>query len=267
MKVFIYDNKEKDNQGQFLIQLKSLLDKSKIKYEQIFDKDLSSTKKADAIFTLGGDGTILGIAEFATKNDIPIIGINIGKIGFLTEFERLEMENAVNLLKNKKLVKDKRLNIEVNFNGNTYYALNDVYLQRIYTENIGAMTAEISVKLNQNLVENIKGDGVIVSTPTGSTAYSLSVGGAILSPDVDVFSVSPIAAHSLSLRPIIFNSKITCELELLGKAEANFCVDGKMVSKIGKGEVITISKATKYTTFLRKDDFNFYKKLSLKLKD
>ena len=267
MKVFIYDNKEKDCGGKYLAELISLLDNAAIEYEQIFDSDLKSTKSADAIFTLGGDGTILWIVEFANNNNIPIVGINVGKVGFLTEFERLEMADAVKLFKDNKLKTEERLTLEVSVNGITTCALNDAYIQRVYSESVGCMTADISVKIDGIKASHFKGDGVVVSSPTGSTAYSLSVGGAILSPEVEALSVTPIAAHALGLRSIVFSAQSICSLELTGRASGMLFVDGRLVTNVCTNDVVSVKAANHSTKFLRKEDYNFYKKLSLKLKD
>lgn len=267
MKVFIYDNKEKDCGGQYLKELVSLLVKFDIDYELLTDDQLVMDKTADALFTLGGDGTILWLVEFANRNSIPIIGINVGKVGFLTEFERLDMLEAVTLFKNGKLQKDERLTLEINVDGKRYLALNDAYIQRNYCEEIGCMTMEICVDINDKPVENFKGDGVVVSSPTGSTAYSLAVGGAILSPDVQALCVTPIAAHALGLRSIVFSSDAKCNLSIVGKNNGTLFADGRKLCKVCPQTVITVEKSKYVTTFLRKDTYNFYKILSVKIKD
>ena len=267
MKVFIYVNKEKDINGINSSELKSLLTQYNIEYLQLTDEDLKCDLSADAIFTLGGDGTILWVVEFANRNSIPIIGINIGKVGFLTEFDKNDMENAVKLLKTNQLKKDSRLTLEVSVNNIKTIALNDAFVQRIYSEDIGCMTTDIAVSIDNKQVEEFKGDGIVVSSPTGSTAYSLSVGGSILSPDVNALLVTPIAPHTLGIRSIVFSSESVCQFELTGKASGGLFVDGRSVCTLNKGDKVFVKKADYQTTFLRKYDFDFYKRFSLKLKD
>ena len=113
----------------------------------------------------------------------------------------------------------------------------------------------------------VRGDGVVVCSPTGSTAYSLSAGGPILSPEVSAFSVTPIAAHGLGNRPIVCSSNAECKLELMGKTTASLFIDGKSLFDIKQGDDVTIGCATNKTKFLRKDNYDFYKRLSVKLKD
>ena len=113
----------------------------------------------------------------------------------------------------------------------------------------------------------VKGDGVVVCSPTGSTAYSLSAGGPILSPNVNAFAVTPIAAHGLGHKPIVFSSDSKCCFELVGKTHGSLFIDGKFVAEIKPGDTVHIEKAENSTKFLRKLDFDFYKRLTVKLKD
>lgn len=267
MKVLIYDNKGKDVNGVCLKKLTNLLCDANIEYALLEDCDLNKNAVADAIFTIGGDGTILWLTEFSNRNEIPIIGINAGKLGFLSEFEIEDMNEAVNLFKEKLLGIDERLTLKVTVNGKSYHALNDAYVQRLYSKDIGCLTAELSVEIDGTEASKLTGDGVVVCTPTGSTAYSLSAGGPILSPKINALSITPIAAHGLSHRPIVFSADSICKLSLTGKALGTLFVDGKYITEIKKGDVISIERANKYTKFLRKNDFDFYKRLSVKLKD
>lgn len=267
MKVLIYDNKEKDSCSLWLNKLIELLNVEKIEYKVLIDEDLDSHIKADVIFSLGGDGTILFLTEFANKNGIPIIGINAGKLGFLTEFERYDMEKAVSLLKEGKLKEDFRNTLKVEFKDKFYFALNDVFVQRTYAEDIGCMVAETLFNIDGKYIDKFKGDGIVVGTSTGSTAYSLSAGGPILTPGLDALVVTPIAAHSIMHRPIVFDPKINCEIELIGRAHAGLFVDGKYVGEMVEGDKVSITKAKNDTIFLRKESFNFFDRLSEKMKN
>jgi NAD+ kinase len=266
MQVFIYDNKEKDFDGALYNKLSAILEKSKVEYKRLSDDELNENAYADAIFVIGGDGTILWLTEFAVKNNIPIIGINMGKLGFLTEFEVSEMQLAVDLLVSGELKIDSRSIISVTVNGCEYFALNDAYICRFYDREIGSLTAEIIVSINGKPVEEIKGDGVIISTPTGSTAYSLSVGGPVISPDSDVLAVTPIAAHDISQRALVFPAKSNCELMMKGKAGCGLFVDGKFVCELIKDNLVSIIVSENKMQFLRKKSFDFYNRLNFKLK-
>ncbi len=266
MHVYVYDNKEKDVGGKYLKKLTELLTAKSISYEILKDEDLLGSGKADALFVLGGDGTILWLVEFANKNDIPLIGINIGKLGFLSEFDSCDIENAVNTFSEGSLIRDERMTLKVIFNGNVYYSLNDVFLNRVYNDNLGCMTVDVQVAVGNRDAQRFKGDGVIVCTPTGSTAYSLSAGGPIVTPGVNAICITPIAVHAFSQRAIICNADEGCEICLTGKASASLFVDGKLIAEMNKGDVVKIEKAIKPTLFMRKHDFDFYKRLTEKLK-
>ena len=263
MKLGIYVNKSKDIGGIWSSKLTSILENEKIEYA--FINDFNQTD-FDAIIVLGGDGTILGLTDFASKNDLPILGINAGKLGFLTEFETFEMLTAIKQLKESKLKIEKRMIIEVEVNDEKFYALNDCVIQRIYHEN-EPLVVDLDVMLDNNLVDKIVGDGVIICTPTGSTAYSLSAGGSILAPGIDSISITPISAHSLHNRPIVYSANSTCTVLNLSQSSAGLIIDGKLVKSLSKHDICTINKSQRVIKFLRKTDSNFYNRLILKLND
>ncbi len=267
MKVLIYVNKAKDENGVWLNKLKSVLEKRKTDYAVIDDSCLSKKTLADAIIVLGGDGTILGLAKFSADNQIPLIGINAGKLGFLTEFERYETETAVDLLLDGKLKTDNRMMISVDVGDKSYAALNDVVIQRIFDVSHVGTVIGVNVSIDAEVVDNICGDGVILCTPTGSTAYSLSAGGAILAPGINAFSVTPIAAHSLSHRPIICSAEQRCEVTLCEGDEAGVFADGKLITRIKKGEKVCIKKSNKNVIFLRDKEYSFFNRLFNKMKN
>ena len=267
MKVLIYRNKAKDLSGEWLNSCINLLNDNNISYSILEDKDLKNTDKADAMIVLGGDGTILNLTDFASRNQIPIIGINAGKLGFLTEFEQCEMPLAISLLKEGKLVQDKRANVCCEINKKRYIALNDLVLQRIKLEERGNNISSLSIEIDGIQVEKVNGDGVIISTPTGSTAYSLSAGGAILAPAINVFSITPIAAHSFNQRSIVYASKSECKITVENDCATGLFIDGIFELELNKGEEIRITNTDNKTIFLRKNTFNFYDRLSQKLND
>lgn len=267
MKVLIYVNKSKDPTGTWLNNFKKTLKNEGIQSLVISDDMLEKKFTADALFVLGGDGTILNLTKFSAINSIPIIGINAGKLGFLTEFERYDMDDAVGFLKKGKFVKDKRTIILCEINNKEYFALNDIVAQRIKIEERGNNVTAFDVEIDGVPVEKIVGDGVIVSTPTGSTAYSLSAGGAILSPGINVFSITPLAAHSLNQRSIVYSAKSLCKINVTGRCATGLFVDGIFAEELFSHQEIVIKKFEFPVIFLRKKGFNFYRRLSYKLND
>ncbi|MBR2871422.1 MAG: NAD(+)/NADH kinase [Clostridia bacterium] len=267
MKVLVYRNLSKDLSGEWLASCINILSSEDIDYKVISDDDLKLSEKADAMFVLGGDGTILNLTEFATNNDIPIIGVNAGKLGFLTEFEQCEMSEAVSLLKKGELICDKRSNFLCKLNGKSYLSLNDIVLQRIKVEERGNNVTTLDVEIDNIKVEKFIGDGVIVSTPTGSTAYSLSAGGPILAPGINVFSITPIAAHSFNQRAIVYSADSLCKISVKSECATGLFIDGIYAQQLKNGETLLIERNSKPTVFLRRKGFNFYNRLNYKLKD
>ena len=266
MKVLLYINEDKDSGGRNAEKLKRLLSEKQIEYVEFKDGEFPENKGLDGIFVLGGDGTILRRTEIANAYCLPIIGINAGKLGFLSEFEISEMEEAVDCFVSGKLVKDERTTMKIVYNGKSFYALNDVIVERRYEDNRG-MVINVSVKIACSDTENVIGDGVIVATPTGSTGYSLSAGGSVLAPGINAFCVTAIAPHSLRNRPIIFSADYPCELFYTGGAKAGLFVDGKLVANLNVNDKVSVGKAERPTVFLRRKNFDFFRRLRLKLQD
>lgn len=265
MKVILYNNKEKDYDGKCIKTLVELLKRNNIEYIILKDEDILSEMSADALYAIGGDGTILYLAEFANRNNIPIIGINAGKLGFLCEYERNEIENAVQLLISGKYIQDKRLMLEICHGNKKYYALNDLYIQRTYDCSLGNMVADMNIDIDRVTVAKFKGDGAIISTPTGSTAYSFSLGAPILAPNVSAFIMTPIAAHSFNQRPVVYSANSLCKINVAGKASVGVFVDGRFVERMSENDSLIISCMKTSLTFLRKEDYNFFSRLSNKL--
>lgn len=268
MNVLIFVNRAKDTDRKNLDSLKSSLEKRNIKYETLFagENDSCSLTDVSALFVIGGDGTLLRRTEFANLNGIPLIGINAGKLGFLNEFETAEIETAVSLLSQNKLVRENRATIKAEFNGKTFYALNDIVIQRTYIDAHGSVLT-LNLLIDGKKVSTLRGDGIIVATPTGSTAYSLSAGGAILAPGIDAFIMTPISAHSFTQRPIIFSSNSIAEVQFVCSTSAGLIVDGCFSETLSNGDVVKIGKAEAPTVFLRRDSYDFYDRLTRKLKE
>lgn len=265
MQVLVYYNKEKDAGGKCKDQLVKLLVENDIGYSILDDDMIHDKVKADALFVIGGDGTILYLAEFANKNSIPIIGINAGKLGFLCEFEKDEIELAVTGFKNNELINDFRTMLSVQCKNSTFYALNEVYIQRIYDNNIGNTVADIKIEIDNSFVSKYIGDGAIISSPTGSTAYAFSLGAPILSPTSNTFTMTPIAAHTFNQRPIVYSDDSICSISIDGKAQVGVFVDGRFVDKLKKNDKLLVSKVDRKLLFLRKKEYNFFKRMCKKL--
>lgn len=182
-----------------------------------------SAQKIDFVITLGGDGTILSVVDFVKNSGIPVFGINLGRLGFLANIEKANIKQAINALNNRQINIEERgmLYLESNlpiFNGNMI-ALNDFTVLKRDTSSM----ITINTYLNGAYLNSYWADGLIVSTPTGSTGYSLSCGGPIIFPNSSDFVITPVAPHNLNVRPIIIPDTSVISFEIVGRAENFLC--------------------------------------------
>lgn len=220
----------------------------------------------DVLLVLGGDGTILSIAGACAEHSVKILGVNCGHVGFLTDFENDQLDEALLLLKTGNFTTIKRSMLCAEFGGKSYIGLNEAVIQRCTTGNNFTNTVNLHVEIDGSTVDNFMADGLIVSTPTGSTAYSLSAGGSILAPDLNAFILTPICPHSLHSRPIVFsdNSQVTVrQNERL--SSLNLVIDGRVVDTAEDNAIFTIKKSRRSLEFIVAENKNFYEKLFIKL--
>lgn len=235
-------------------------------YEAVFFEKPEEIGGVDALVVLGGDGAILHAATQAAEKNIKIIGINYGTLGFLTEYEKEETEQVKDLLadvKAKKCAVLKRSMLELSFGGSVYYGLNEVVLQRDYGVT-DTQIVKMSVQINGQDSDTIIGDGMLICTPTGSTAYSLSAGGAILSPQVSAFMLTPICAFSLNARPMVFSDTDVFSVTIK-KGQVMLLIDGKRIASIKEGMGIIVKKAPFTANFPMRGSSCFFKKIRTKL--
>ncbi len=266
MKVGILGNKNKINSLQTIEEMENFL--KDCGYETIRFNAYNEIDGVDVLLVLGGDGAILHSAVNAARKNIKIIGINYGTLGFLTEYEKNERERVKELL--AALEKGtcrvvKRSLLQLTVGEKTYYALNEVAVQRdngllaMHSKQI--LTLEIAAREGRDV---IAGDGILICTPTGSTAYSLSAGGAILTPEVPVFMMTPICAFSMRARPIVFadTDEFTVTIK---KGKAIIQADGGVVAALPENTEIHIKKAPFTADFPIQDDSDFFAKVRNKL--
>ncbi len=217
---------------------------------------------SDVIILIGGDGTFLSIAAEAVENDKPVAGFNLGTLGFLTELkkERLE-EHLSEILQGKMQISERKL-LECRFNEAHCTALNDV----VVTKGKIARIIKLSLEIDGMHVAEIKADGLIISTPTGSTAYSISAGGPIVTPQVNGIVVTPICPHSLTFRPFVVpgNSKIKVKL-ISENPDVFITIDGQEVYPIKMDEVFETTIYPKTLKMIVSEKLNYFKLLHEKL--
>ncbi len=220
----------------------------------------------DVLFVLGGDGTILTVASECAARGVKIIGINYGHMGFLAEFEPEKVDDAAELVLSGKYDVQKRSMLKVQCNDKIYYALNDLVIQRSTDGENFTNTVNLHAEIDGTTVDNFSSDGIIVSTPTGSTAYSLAAGGSVLSPELEAFILTPICAHSLHSRPVVFSNTSLLKLNAVNsKVPLVLAVDGKIVGEAGADDKIFVTKAERPAEFITSADKNFFNKLLIKL--
>ncbi len=198
---------------------------------------------ADLLVVLGGDGTLLAVARALRERPVPILGINLGTLGFLAEVSIDEMESAVAGALAGEMRVERRLRVSVEHvrRGREvarWRALNDA----VVTSTV-ARLIEIEVRADDRLVSTYHADGLIVSTPTGSTAYSLSAGGPILLPSLEALVLTPICPHTLTQRPLVMPDTVVLDIEVTAGAKARLTVDGQEGVELAGGDVVRVRRS------------------------
>ncbi len=221
-------------------------------------------KQSDVLVTLGGDGTLISAVRRSFDYDIPVFGIHAGNLGFLADVGMDELDTFVANLEKGKYRIDERAVLEATVNKNgedvTMYAFNDVVLTRPSISNM----IHIETLVDGNSFNTYYGDGVIVSTPTGSTAYNLSAGGPVLFPLTQVFTLTPICPHSLTQTPVVLPGKFQIEMKSTDK-KALIIIDGQDMHELEQNESLHIKLASKTAKLLHREEFNYFDVLKQKL--
>ena len=221
---------------------------------------------AEMVICFGGDGTILHMAKAATKRDIPILGVNIGTMGFMAELESSELDKLA-LLANGNYMLDSRMMLDVTVQRDRDIIYHDICLNDVViTKGAVARIVHLQVKCDGVCAMETGGDGVIISTPTGSTAYSFSAGGPIVEPDARNIIITPICAHEVGSRCIVASDKRTVTVEMVHNARRNayLSADGGRAVRLNMGDVAIIKKSTLETKLVRLKDRSFYDVISAK---
>jgi NAD+ kinase len=221
----------------------------------------------DVVLVLGGDGTLLSVARLLEGTDQPILGINLGSLGFLTELGLEELFGSLERILEGEYTIEPRVRLEASLHREGeqighYQVLNDVVINK------GALARIIDLEtyVDDQKVTNYQADGLIVSTPTGSTAYSLAAGGPIIEPTLDVIVIAPICPHTLTNRPLVIPGGSRVELCLLSDSGAVFLtLDGQEGTRLNQGDCVRIRVSDKKVNLVRTGARNFYDVLSAKL--
>tara|TARA_B100000945_G_scaffold183381_1_gene147079 strand:- start:444 stop:1289 length:846 start_codon:yes stop_codon:yes gene_type:complete len=256
-----------------IIKLLKFFDKEKIILNTFLinkeNKNVGDINKKDLIIVVGGDGLFISASKLAYKYSIPILGVNFGKIGFLVDVDKKEILQNIKELLNGRFIVDKRMLINGVITDQSSKIVSSISLNDIVIHNYGLLKMiEVKIYINDFLINSIRSDGIIISTPTGSTAYSMSNGCPIVSPNSNVMSIVPVSPHTYSDRPIIVNSNDKIKIVVEKKSIQNTLVtfDGHNNLTIPNPTSVEISKSNKFLKILHPEDYNYFKILSKKLK-
>ena len=272
--IFVKEKSNQDIDKNLLDSMISSLDKQEINLyidessnyqnQLVVSKDHKSfTDTVDLIIVFGGDGTLLNSARQYLEYEIPILGVNMGNVGFLTDIKTDNFEESLKEILNGSYKIEERNLVSAEYNDNHIYGINEVVIHS------GAYAQLMRYRLNVNnkVVYEQRSDGLIIATPTGSTSYALSAGGPIIHPSLDVWTILPMLPQSLSSRPFIISSNENVEIELFdGPSDnAKICVDGQDDIDLPYGVKITISKMHKTLKLVHPEDNDFFEACREKL--
>ena len=246
-------------------------------YQTIFSKERSKVDESiipadtECILVLGGDGTLIKAARELVHRNIPLIGVNFGYLGYLVEIEINDIEHTLDKLMNNKYQLERRMMIAADVNRNGYIihkgvALNDISVSR----NGKLKVLNFKVYVNGQFINKYSADGIIVSTPTGSTAYNLSAGGPIVEPCADIIVLTPICPHTLNSRSIVLSADSVIDIEILSDRTENddfknVNYDGSDICELMTNDIITIRKSDMYTNIAKISKLSFFDALQKKM--
>ena len=221
--------------------------------------------EVDFLLCFGGDGTLISGVRIFSDPSVPVLGVHLGGLGFLSQITPEVLINKLESVKNNEFKIQDRLVLSAKISGNedSYYAVNDFVVQNETSFRV----TSLSLFIDNQHVSDYKSDGIIISTPTGSTAYSLSSGGPIVQPDVFSIVVTPIAPHSLTSRPLVLPSNVEVEFRFSEESENDLklIVDGQNIINFTKGSTVKLSQANHHLKFITFEDYNYYETLKNKM--
>jgi len=274
-KIGISVNTTKDTQGKVLeYVIKCIKNNIKNPHIEVFEDGIIKEEdivELEMLIVLGGDGTILRASRAIGDIDIPILGVNIGHLGFLASVEITEFENAIDKIVKGKYHIENRMMLKCNIykygkvrKELEFSALNDI----VITKGTLSRIVEFDIEINNSFYTNFNSDGVIISTPTGSTAYSLSAGGPLIYPTMNVISITPICPHTLAMRTLIVDEKSNIRVKVNGTNNNNdvfLTIDGQEVIRFEDGYEVNIEVNDKKCRLIKLESYNYFNILRNKI--
>jgi NAD+ kinase len=257
MKIAVFYTRGKKNIEVVLKDLKKVAADNDIALV-FYDGKKENIKKCDFVLAAGGDGTFLMASSIIYDFNIPLLGINLGGLGFLTDIRKEEINRIFTELENGNYTLQERFFLKASYKNKDNMALNDVVFS-----STDIRVIDLEIYINGSFVTQLSGDGLIIATPTGSTAYSLSSGGPILKPDTEAFVITPISPHTLNFRPLVvsFNSRIL----IRSKEKCRLVFDGQKLVTLNSGEEVTIEKNVSSLKVVKFEDWDYFDILMKKL--
>lgn len=268
----ILRNTDKDRRGTFTKRVFTYLTEKGAECF-ISEDGREVTVDVDSVIVLGGDGTLLRAAKKVVEQQIPLLGINLGTLGYLAEVGRKDAEKALDCLLNDQFTIEKRMMLQGTILHNNEVIARDIALNDVVIVRQGNLrVVNLLNHVNDAYLNSYKADGIILSTATGSTGYSLSAGGPIVSPEAEIILMTPISPHTLNTRSIVFqkSDRITVEIGQgyrAGEAEANVSFDGDAYITVGTGDKVIVERADRQTNIIKISDISFLEVLRQKMKE
>jgi NAD+ kinase len=227
----------------------------------------SIPSKTDLIIVFGGDGTLLSVARLVGRMSVPLLGVNLGGLGFITELSRDEICSDISSILSGEYTYEERIMLQADVfrrgkKVKRHIALNDVVINKSAL----ARMINLDIRVRGQYAVTMRADGLIISTPTGSTAYSLSAGGPILYPTLESFLVTPICPHTLTIRPIVLPDDFVLDILIRGGKDLYLTLDGQEGSSLKVNDKVRVQKADYKTKFLHLHDRDYFRVLRTKLK-
>ncbi|MCK4421191.1 NAD(+)/NADH kinase [candidate division WOR-3 bacterium] len=255
MNIVVFYNKKKKYVQEVLEKLRKWADE---KGYTLYEEEKEHLEDCDLAIAAGGDGTFLRAASVIYTYGIPILGINLGAMGFLTEVRREEVDKVLEELSLGNYEIRERMVLQISHAERVDYALNDAVITMGENRMIG-----LEIMIDDNFVTELWGDGLIISTPTGSTAYSLASGGPILTPNTPGIIITPISPHTLSFRPIVLDDKSRISIQI--KDNAQLILDGQRQRNLITEDIVRIQGADRPLKIVKVDQKDFFQILREKL--
>ena len=226
-----------------------------------FGSEYTMLKSCDMVLTIGGDGTIIHAARKSAPLDKPLLGINTGRLGFVAELEPNELDMLQRIAEGNYSV-EKRMMLKVTCKNNEFYAMNDAVISRGSLSRL--IDIDVSLAEDRGYICSYRADGLIVSTPTGSSAYSLAAGGPVVEPTMKCIVMTPVCSHSLFARPVVFShkSQLAVSASCDDNTQVYLTLDGAKTLTIARSDMIYITSSKIETKLIKLKDKSFYKVLN-----